>query len=85
MQSELWRTITYFTYSFFSVPFFISRDIEQVWVWLWNKKKIDEFRRDNDPPRENKRKLFGTNFCGGIKYCKHPGKMEKNIQNISLI
>ena len=30
-------TIAYFTYSFFSVPFFISRDIEQAWVWYYLK------------------------------------------------
>ena len=53
-----------------------------------NKKKIDDFRRYNDPPSPRERtneNFFGTNFCGGIKYCKHPGKIEKNIQIISLI
>ena len=36
-------------------------------------------------PTENKRKLFGTNFFGGTKYCEHPDKIGKNIQIISLI
>ena len=31
------RTIADFIYSFFSVPFFISSDIEQVWVWYYLK------------------------------------------------
>ena len=32
LHCAILRTIAHFTYSFFSVPFFISRDIEQAWM-----------------------------------------------------
>ena len=43
MHSAELRTIAYFFYSFFSVPFFISRDIEQVWVWYYLKDSDTNF------------------------------------------